>query len=82
MHAPDGTVIRGPGRRRSPRTVGKPGGKGVTDMVARVVAGAERDQIEGRKQDTEGVGLEASIHTDFTQTRGPNQPQERQKPQP
>jgi len=25
MHAPDGTVIRGPERRQSPRTVGKPG---------------------------------------------------------
>jgi hypothetical protein len=24
MHAPDGTVIRGPERRQSPRTVGKP----------------------------------------------------------
>jgi hypothetical protein len=25
MHARDGTVIRGPERRQSPRTVGKPG---------------------------------------------------------
>ena len=54
-------------------------GKGITDMVARVVAATGRDQKEERKADTEGVGLEASIHADLTQTGGPEEPDERQQ---
>ena len=54
-------------------------GKGITDMVKRVVAGTEWDQREGRKADTEGVGLEASIQADLTQTGGPKKPEERQQ---
>jgi len=57
-------------------------GKGITDMVKRVVAATERDQREGRKADTDGVGLEASIHADLTQTGGPKKQEERQQLQP
>jgi hypothetical protein len=57
-------------------------GKGITDMVKRVVAAIARDQREGRKADTKGVGLEASIHTDLTQTGGPKKPEERPQLQP
>jgi len=46
-------------------------GEGITDMVTRVVAATERDHKEQRKADTEGVGLEASIQADLTQTCGP-----------
>jgi len=35
MHAPDGTVIRGPERRQSPRTVGKPASKVLAQRQAR-----------------------------------------------
>ena len=57
-------------------------GKGITDMVARVVAATERDQREERKSDTEGVGLDASIHADLMQTGGLKKPEERKQPQP
>jgi hypothetical protein len=57
-------------------------GEGITDMVATVVAATKRDQKEERKADTEGVGLEASIHADLTQTGGPEEPEERQQLQP
>jgi len=53
-------------------------GKGITNMVKRVVATTERGQREERKADTEGVGLEASIHVDLTQTGEPKKPEERQ----
>jgi hypothetical protein len=42
-------------------------GKGITDMVARVVAPTKRDQKEERIVDTECFGLEASIHGYLTQ---------------
>jgi hypothetical protein len=42
-------------------------GEGITDMVARAVAATERGQKEERRTDTEGTGLEASIHADLTQ---------------
>jgi len=45
--------------------------KGITDMVTTAVAATERDQKEAGKADTEGVGLEGSIHADLTQTREP-----------
>jgi len=57
-------------------------GEGITDMVARAVAATERGQKEDRRADTEGVGLEASIHADLTQTGGPEEPEERQQLQP
>jgi hypothetical protein len=57
-------------------------GDGIPEMVARVVAATERDQKEERKADTEGVGPEASIHADLTQTGGPEEPEERQQLQP
>jgi hypothetical protein len=57
-------------------------GEGTTDMVARAVAATERGQKEERRADTEGVGLEASIHADLTQTGGPEKPEERQQLQP
>ena len=57
-------------------------GEGITDMVARAVAATERGQKEERRADTEGVGLEASIHADLTQTGGPEKPEERQQLQP
>jgi len=57
-------------------------GKGITDMVKRVVAPTGWDQREGRKANTEGVSLEASIHADLTQTGGPKKPEERQQLQP
>jgi len=46
-------------------------GKGIMDVAKRVVADTEWDQREGKKADTESVGLEASIHADPTQTGGP-----------
>jgi len=51
-------------------------------MFIRVVAAIEWSQREGRKANTEGGGLEASIHTDVTQTGGSKKPQERQQQQP
>jgi hypothetical protein len=57
-------------------------GKGITDMVKRVVATTERGQREERKADTEGVSLEASIHADPTQTGEPKKPEEHQQLQP
>jgi hypothetical protein len=57
-------------------------GEGITDMVARVVAATDHDQKEERKADTEGVGLEASIHADLTHSGGPEEPEERQQLQP
>jgi hypothetical protein len=51
-------------------------------MVARVVAATEWDRKEERKLDTEGVGLEASIQADLTQTGGPEVQKERQQLQP
>jgi hypothetical protein len=53
-------------------------GKGITNMVKRVVAATERDQRERRLADTEVVGLEASIHADLTQTGRLKKPEERQ----
>jgi hypothetical protein len=57
-------------------------GEGITDMVAKAVAATERGQKEESRVDTEGVGLEASIHADLTQTGGPEEPEERQQLQP
>jgi len=57
-------------------------GKDITEMVIRVVAATEQSQREERKANTEGVGLEASIHADVTQTGGPKELEERQQPQP
>jgi outer membrane biosynthesis protein TonB len=57
-------------------------GEGITDMVTRAVAATERGQKEERRADTSGVGLEASIHTDLTQTGGPGKPEECQQLQP
>jgi hypothetical protein len=57
-------------------------GEGITDMVARAVAATERGQKEERRADTEGVGLEASIHADLTQTGGPEKTEERHQLQP
>jgi len=54
-------------------------GKGIPDVVARAMAGIERDQKEERKADTEGVSLEASIHADLTQTGEPHEPEELQQ---
>jgi hypothetical protein len=48
-------------------------------MVARALGGTERGQKEERIADTEGVGLEASIHVDLTQTGRPEKPEERQQ---
>jgi hypothetical protein len=45
-------------------------GKGITDIMARAVAATERYQKEERTVDIEGVGLEALIHADLTQTGG------------
>jgi len=57
-------------------------GEGITDMVARAVAATERGQEEERRADTERVGLEASIHTDLTQTGRPEVREQRQQLQP
>jgi len=57
-------------------------GEGITDIVARAVAATERGQKEEWRTDTEGVGLEASIHADLTQTGAPEKPEERQQLQP
>jgi len=49
MHAPDGTVIRGPERRQSPRTVGKPGswGEQISDSDFPAESAARFPQIVG-----------------------------------
>jgi hypothetical protein len=47
-------------------------GKPITEMPTTVMAATEHDQRETRKVDTEGGGLVALIHTDPTQTGGPN----------
>jgi len=57
-------------------------GKGITDMVTRVVAATEGGQREERKADTDGAGLEASMHAETTQTGRPEKPEERQQSQP
>ena len=56
--------------------------KGIMDMIARVVAATERGQRQDRKEDTECVCLEASIHTDLTQTGKPKKQEARQQQQP
>lgn len=45
-------------------------GKGIMDVVTRVVAATEQSQREKRKVDTKGISLEASILTDLMQTAG------------
>jgi hypothetical protein len=57
-------------------------GRGITDIVTRVVAATEGGQREERNADTEGARLEASIHADATETGGPEKPEERQQSQP
>ena len=54
-------------------------GKGITDMVAQVVADTEWDQTEGRTVNTKGVGPEGSIHVDQAQAGGPEKAEERQR---
>jgi len=54
-------------------------GKDITEMVAKVVAATERDQREKMQLDTEGGGLEASIHAGLMQTGGPKKPEEHQE---
>jgi len=57
-------------------------GRGISDVVTRVVAATHRGQIEERKADTDGAGLEASIHAETMQTGGPEKPEDRQQLQP
>jgi len=57
-------------------------GNGITDTVKRVVAATEQDEREGRKADTEGFGLEASIHADLTLFGRPKMPEDHQQRQP
>jgi hypothetical protein len=57
-------------------------GKDITDMVARLVVATEREQRERKKADSEGGGLEASIHQGLTQTGGLKKPEEWQILQP
>jgi len=57
-------------------------GRGIPDMVTRVMAAKEGGQREERKADTDGAGLETSIHADATQIVGPGKPEERQQSQP
>jgi len=45
-------------------------GKGITDMVKSMVTATERGQREERKADTDGPGLEVSIHAEAMQTGG------------
>ena len=56
-------------------------GKGITDMVTRVVAATEGGQREEKKADTNGVGLEASMHTETSQTGRPEKPEQSQQSQ-
>jgi hypothetical protein len=46
-------------------------GAGITDMVVRAVAATERGQNAEWGADSKGVGVEASIHGDLTQTGAP-----------
>jgi hypothetical protein len=59
-------------------------GRGITDMVTKVVNATEggRREREERKADTDGTGLEASIHPDAMLIGGPEKPEERQQSQP
>jgi hypothetical protein len=53
-------------------------------MLRKVVTtteGGQREREES-KADTDGAGLEGSIHADATQTEGPENPEERQQSQP
>jgi len=61
-----------------------PWGRGITDMVTKAVTATEggQRQREERKADTDGAGLEASIHADVTYIRRPEKPAERQQSQP
>jgi hypothetical protein len=56
-------------------------GRGITDMVTRVVATTEGGQREERNADTDRASLEASIHADAKETGGPEKPAERQQSQ-
>jgi hypothetical protein len=53
-------------------------GRGITDMVTKVATSTEEGQREReeRKADTDGAGLEATIHANATQTGGPEKPEE------
>jgi hypothetical protein len=55
-----------------------PWSRGITDMVTRVVTATEGGPrvIKERKADTNGNGLEASIHADAMQTRRPEKTEE------
>jgi hypothetical protein len=57
-------------------------GEGITDMFARAVAATAWGQKEERRVGTEGVGLEASIHADLTQTGVQEEPEAGQQLQP
>jgi len=59
-------------------------GRGITDMVTKVVTATEGGQREREetKADTDGPSLEASMHADATQKGGPEKPEERQQSQP
>jgi hypothetical protein len=59
-------------------------GRGITDMVTKVVTATEGRQREReeRKADTDGAGLETSIQPDATETGGREKPEERQQSQP
>jgi len=57
-------------------------GKGITDMVTRVVATTEGGQREERKADTNGASLEASMHAETSQRGQPEEPEQRQQSQP
>jgi len=52
-------------------------GTRITDMVTRVVAATEGGQREEKKADTNGAGLEASMHAETSQTGQPEKPEER-----
>jgi len=52
------------------------------DIVKTVVAATEWVQSKERKADTEGVGLEATIPEDLTQTGAPRKLEENQQLQP
>jgi hypothetical protein len=54
-------------------------GEGITDVVARAVAATKRGQKKVRRADIEGVGLEAVIHADLTQTDRLEKPEECQQ---
>jgi len=56
-------------------------GKGITDMVTRMVAATQLWQRDESKVDTEGVGLNGVIHTELMYTGGPKSPEVCQQPQ-